>query len=164
MTTPTPRSPLVVIVAALVVVALGVQMFLAQREQAQDDRDDRELIRIRAQEIRCIEEWSRNLIDTITVRVDAGTAEDTAEQARDDAVGGVLDVVILTRQDPRGRPSATLTGLSRATMPKTAGWSRFGPLPTSPGGSTRTRSSTSRARSDRDARHDRKDAGSARSP
>lgn len=94
------RFSLVLIVASLLVVAIGWQSYLAKQHGDQAiDLAKKQADHATAQTA-CIKSWARDFAATTTLRVDARSGLDKAQKARNDALDDVLLVVIGSRKTP----------------------------------------------------------------
>lgn len=81
---PTPGA--VILVAAALVLGLGIQQFLYQR-----DRDDL---------VECFKAWGTGMTDTLDKRSAANTVLEQKKKDRDDAVDGIISVVLNANNNP----------------------------------------------------------------
>lgn len=88
---------LIIILACGTLVGFGVQQAAYQHQQ-----------RSRAA---CTERWGQSVVDTIAVRSDATSAVDQAQAQKDDALDGIIGVVIGLRKIP---PASTPRDLDDA--------------------------------------------------
>jgi hypothetical protein len=85
------------LVAALVVIAIGVQARLAQQDNAQRDRQE-------ARRSMCLNHFAATLIDTINTRSEANADLLAANKAKDDATDQVVAVVAAANFHPPKSP------------------------------------------------------------
>lgn len=91
------------IVASFVVIAIGAQASLYQRNVASDDARNRD-------QDRCVQAWGTEIVEALDVRVKANGRVDRATAERDEAIDEIILVIIRLRQDP---PKATDEDVSR---------------------------------------------------
>lgn len=96
------KVALVLILASCFIIAIGVQAYLGQREQDQQDRRD-------ADQQACLTRWGNDLTDAITARVTPVRKLDRANAARNDALDDLVGTIILLRVVPPRATDADLT-------------------------------------------------------
>lgn len=105
------RLSVVLVVASLFVVALGIQAWMEQRDQAADDRRE-------DKQVACFEQWGKDFVDTATTRTDSTIELEAAEKRlqraesrRDAGIDRIFLIVIAFREVP---PRATEDDFNRA--------------------------------------------------
>lgn len=96
--------PLVVLVACLFIIGIGAQAYVAERDNAERDRESLERDKRDAAYAQCLTDFAEDLVATLEVRGAAIARLQRAQQRKDEALDRLLRVVELRQRTP---PQAT---------------------------------------------------------